>query len=210
MKITKYEHACLVVEEEGKRLIIDPGAYTKSLTDFANVVCIVITHVHADHFNKDLVMKILKANPGAIVISVKEVTDQLTEARSITTNAGGKEGIGPFSLEFFGGHHAFIHDGNPVNQNVGVLVNDILYYPGDSYDLPSKTGVKIAAVPASGPWMKAGEAMDFLLALKPKQAFPTHDAFLSEIGEGFVNNWLSQAEGTGYKALKPGESLEVV
>jgi L-ascorbate metabolism protein UlaG (beta-lactamase superfamily) len=32
MTITKYEHACLSIEEEGKKLVIDPGQFSPSYT----------------------------------------------------------------------------------------------------------------------------------------------------------------------------------
>jgi len=209
MKITKYEHACIVVEMDGKRLVIDPGSFTKSLTDLQNIVGVVITHVHADHFEKDLVASILAANTDAPVISVKEVTDQLKDVATITIDAGDHKTIGPFSLEFFGGRHAYIHDKVPQNQNVGVLVNETLYYPGDSFSPPDKKAIKVAAVPVSGPWLKFGEAMDFIRAIKPERVFPAHDGFLSEGGQYFTDRWLGDAEGIEYYPLKPGESLSI-
>ncbi|HEU5121957.1 MAG TPA: hypothetical protein VFT59_03855, partial [Candidatus Saccharimonadales bacterium] len=51
--------------------------------------------------------------------------------------------------------------------------------------------VDTLALPAGGPWMKEGEAMDFLATVKPRLAFPTHDALLSETGKSVSDNWLS-------------------
>ena len=209
MNITKLEHACMVVEIDGKRLVIDPGNFTKSLTDLENIVGIVITHVHADHFDTKLVDTIIKANPDAVIVSVKEVTDQLKDTKKEKIDAGDTRTVGPFALEFFGGRHAYIHDQVPQNQNVGVLVNETLYFPGDSFSPPGNKSIKVAAVPVSGPWLKFGEAMDFIRAVKPERVFPAHDGFLSEGGQYFTDRWLGDAEGIEYYPLRPGESLSI-
>jgi L-ascorbate metabolism protein UlaG (beta-lactamase superfamily) len=209
MKITKYEHACIVVELDGSRLVIDPGSFTTSLTDFNNIVGLVITHNHADHLNKELVSKILKANPDAAVVTVQEVADELPDAKTKIVAAGNSETVGPFKLEFFGGKHAYIHNEQPKAQNVGVMVNETLYYPGDSYDTPGTKPVPIAAVPVSGPWMKIGEALDFIAAIKPSKVFPAHDGFLSEGGQYFTDNWLAGLENLEYLPLKPGDHTNI-
>ena len=49
MKITKYEHACFVVEEDGESLIVDPGGWTTDLVIPDTVVGVIITHEHQDH-----------------------------------------------------------------------------------------------------------------------------------------------------------------
>ena len=51
MKLTKYEHACFTLEKDGKMLVVDPGTFTTKLDPPENVVGIVITHEHSDHFD---------------------------------------------------------------------------------------------------------------------------------------------------------------
>ena len=51
MKLTKYEHACFTIEAEGKLVVVDPGAFTTDLGTPENVVAIVVTHEHPDHFD---------------------------------------------------------------------------------------------------------------------------------------------------------------
>lgn len=43
--------------------------------------------------------------------------------------------VGPFSLRFTGGWHAAIHRTVPRVHNVGVVVNETLYHPGDSFEV---------------------------------------------------------------------------
>jgi L-ascorbate metabolism protein UlaG (beta-lactamase superfamily) len=51
MKITKFGHACVRVEEGDRRLVIDPGGLTDpSVLD--GVTDVLVTHEHFDHFSK--------------------------------------------------------------------------------------------------------------------------------------------------------------
>jgi L-ascorbate metabolism protein UlaG (beta-lactamase superfamily) len=127
-------------------------------------------------------------------------------------NAGDTVTVEPFTLRFFGGTHAVIHDSLPVVDNVGVLVNDELYYPGDSYTVPRGVDVKLLAAPLGAPWLKIGEAMDFVLAVAPRQAFGTHDMSLSVIGRTMHRarlKWATEEGGGEFLELEPGESVDL-
>lgn len=211
MKITKYEHACLAVEENDKTLIIDPGIFSSSLPDLYNVVVVVITHMHQDHFDPDTIKKIAQNNSGLKLFTVNEVAQKIPELNPTVVDKGDEHEAGPFKLEFFGGMHAEIHRSFPRAQNLGVLVNDKLYYPGDSFSLIKKD-VEILALPASAPWLKIGQAMDFVAEIKPKKAFPTHNALLSEEGAAIHDRILgetSQKAGVEYQPLFPGQTISV-
>ncbi|MNH21308.1 hypothetical protein D3C85_1486510 [compost metagenome] len=122
--------------------------------------------------------------------------------------AGEKVSVGEFQLEFFGGQHASIHDSLARIPNLGVLINNLLYYPGDSLFVPGVT-VDTLALPVTAPWLKIGEAMDFMVAIRPRIAFPTHDAIASHIGKSLVDRLLgaaASAHGIVYNRLsKPIE-----
>jgi len=76
-----------------------------------------------------------------------------------------------FELDFSGDLHQEIHRSIPLVQNTGVTVNRTLYYPGDSYTIPEDK-VKVLACPASAPWLKVSDVMDFIAAVKPETLFP--------------------------------------
>jgi L-ascorbate metabolism protein UlaG (beta-lactamase superfamily) len=209
MKITKYEHACLVIEDSGKRLVIDPGEFANSLPALSDVVAVVITHVHFDHFNKERLQQILDDNPDAKVISTGEVSTEFDAAMAEKPNMTCE--IAPFKLEFFGGQHAIIHPDYPKFENLGVLVNDRFYYGGDSLNVPDKP-VEVLAVPVSGPWSKTEEQLDYMAAVKPKVIFPTHDALNSEAGNASQDRWFSmhaKKRDMEYRRLAVGEVLEI-
>ena len=183
MKLTKFEHACFTVEKDGKMLIVDPGAWTTDLGSPENVVAIVITHNHQDHFDPNTLGALIAHNPDAIIYAPEDVTEQLGTALPNKTVAPGEiVEITPFSLEFFGGEHAIIHPDMPHPMNIGVLIDEKLYYPGDSFVTPKKP-VEVLALPVTAPWLKIQEAFDFLTEIKPRLVFPTHDAIASEAGK---------------------------
>lgn len=211
MKITKYEHACLVLEEQGKQLVIDPGIFSTSLPELTEVVAVVVTHIHPDHFDQEKLQAIFAKNPEAQLYTVPAVAAELKgkfAPKAALHDMG--VAVGPFHLEFFGEQHAVIHNSIPLTDNVGVLVNETLYYPGDSFTLPDET-VEILAVPASAPWMKVSEAIDFIEAIRPKIVFPTHNALLSEQGTDIHNRLLgtaTEAAGGSYQTLATGQTVE--
>ncbi|MGV8912001.1 MAG: MBL fold metallo-hydrolase [Rhodoglobus sp.] len=209
MNVTKYEHACLVLEHENQRLVIDPGGFTAPLPPLANVTAIVITHEHPDHWTSEQLARIREHNPDAPIFGPAGVAAAANEWNVSTVVNGASETAGVWTLEFFGGKHAVIHESIPVIDNLGVLVNGEFWYAGDSFTVPPKTVVS-AAIPAGAPWLKISEVMDYVAELAPNRAFQTHDAVLSDKGLG-----LSSARITGVMAgyggeftvLQPGESL---
>ena len=203
MKLTKYEHACFTIEKDHHMLVVDPGNFATDYLPSNNVVAIVITHEHADHFDPEQLAAIMDKNPEATIIAGESVTSKIETFKTQTVSPGDKLRAGLFELEFFGGTHATIHRTIPAIQNVGVLINDLLYYPGDSFTLPGRP-VDTLAIPAGAPWLKIGDALDFLELVKPRLAFPTHDAVLSDVGKGLADRLLgavAEAGGIEYKRL---------
>lgn len=210
MQITKHQHACIVLEEAGQKVIIDPGMFTRDLGNLEHIAAVVITHVHADHFDPIQVAEIARSNPGVPIYSTEEVAGQLAAPQITVVKHGDVQHLENFTLDFFGEQHALIHDSIPRNQNVGVMVNGDFYYPGDSFALPDDREVSVLALPVSAPWLKIAESIDFLNTVKPKRCFPTHNAILSEEGQGIIDRLIGNAcqqISTTYMSLKPGESI---
>jgi L-ascorbate metabolism protein UlaG (beta-lactamase superfamily) len=210
MKVTKYEHATLLLSIGDDTLVIDPGMFL-SAVDFGNVAAIVITHEHGDHWTPDQVGRILEKNPDATIYGPAGVKTAAAGFEVHAVKAGDTVEAGPFTLRFFGGKHNVIHESLPVVDNLGVLVDDELYYPGDSYTVPDAE-VGTLAAPVGGPWLKIGEAMDFVLAVKPKRAFYAHDMTLSAAGKKMGAErlqWATEQHGGEFTVLEVGESLDI-
>lgn len=212
MRVTKHEHAALRIDESGDTLLIDPGSFTTPLDHLSDVVAVVLTHEHPDHWTPEHLDRILRAVPGTPIFAPAGVAAIATDYEITVVAPGDTVTAGRFSLRFFGGEHAVIHSSIPLVQNLGVLVNDTLYYPGDSYAVPDGVDVDTLAAPAGAPWLKIGEAMDFVLAVKPRRAFGVHDMTLSVIGRTMHRQrlqWATEQNGGEFFELDPGDTLDL-
>ena len=72
--------------------------------------------------------------------------------------------------------------------------------------------MKLLGCPASAPWLKIGDVMDFITEVKPESVFPTHNIHLSDQGNQLNNNRIKQVteeNGGNFTYLLPGESLSI-
>ncbi|GAA3231670.1 MBL fold metallo-hydrolase [Nonomuraea helvata] len=209
MELTKYDHACVRVEKNGKVLVIDPGTFTKGpVLDGADAV--LITHEHFDHVDVD---KLKAASPDLEIYTCEGVAADLTDvlAKVQVVRHGDSWEAAGFRVRAFGEWHAKNHPDVPVVQNIGFLVDDEIFYPGDALTVP-EAEVATLLVPTGGPWLKLGDMVTYLRTIRPARAFSTHDGLYNEIGLGLVDNWLS-GEAEELKAdvrrLAVGESVTI-
>lgn len=186
MKLTKLEHSCFTLETANQTLVFDPGNWSTDFVAPNNVVAIILTHEHADHFDKDLLQSIIDKSQGTTIVAPYEMAEKLTGFAVQGVAPGDNITVGSFALRFFGGEHAAIHPDIASVVNVGVLVNGSFYYPGDSFTLPGLP-VTTLALPVTAPWLKISEPIDFMLAVKPQLAFPVHDHIASDDGKALVD-----------------------
>ena len=215
MKLTKLEHAALILELNGQKLFIDPGSLTTALTETSNAAAVVLTHEHPDHWTPAQLDRIRDMNPDVPIVGpagVAAAAAAATQHPVTVVQNGETVTAGPFTLRFFGEKHAIIHESIPVIDNVGVLVNDEFYYGGDSFTVPADVQVGTLAVPAGAPWLKISEVMDYVTAVRPKRSFPTHEMGLSRFGKDLSNTRIAAATeqcGGTFFALEPGDSLDL-
>jgi L-ascorbate metabolism protein UlaG (beta-lactamase superfamily) len=197
VKITKYTHACVRVEHDGGVLVIDPGEWSEPRA-LAGADAVLVTHEHTDHID---VLRL-----AALGVPVYAPADADVHGVQITPVRSGEEFTAAgLRVRAVGGRHATIYDGEPDCANLGYLVQDELYHPGDSVHVPAEP-VQTLLVPAHGSWVKTSEAIDFIRAVNPRRAFPIHDGQLNDRGLAGVNAWLGEEGGTDYRWLAPGET----
>lgn len=212
MRVTKHEHACLRLEDAAGTLVIDPGSFTPALTDLRDLKAVVLTHEHADHWTGEHLNRLREDFPDVPIYGPAGVVVAASGHDVIGVSPGESISVGVFALRFFGGVHAEIHSSIPLVDNVGVLVNDSFYYPGDSYAVPDGVDIDLLAAPVGAPWLRIGDAMDFVLAARPRRAFATHDLTLSAAGRDMGRarlRWAAAQSGGEFFDLEPGDALDL-
>ncbi|MFG1909114.1 MBL fold metallo-hydrolase [Kribbella sp. NPDC048928] len=204
MKLTKFAHACVRVEKDGKVLLVDPGSFSEDAA-FEKADAILVTHEHQDHLDVDRVAAL-----DAPVYTNAGVAAQLTALgdRVHVVEGGQSFDAAGFSVSAYGEDHAVILPewGVPC-ENIGFLIDDAVYHPGDSFTQPDRA-VHTNLVPISGPWFSLPPAVDYARAIKAEQLVGVHDALLSPIGLNMFQRFLNTDE-LPYHGLTPGQTLEI-
>ncbi|MBA5225810.1 MULTISPECIES: MBL fold metallo-hydrolase [Streptomyces] len=214
MHFTKYAHACVALEKDGTRLVVDPGTFTPEAAEAVDRAdAVLITHGHFDHFDEKLVAAALAARPELLVHAPADVVGAFGShgGRVRAVTAGDTFTVGSFTVSVHGHRHAPIHEDIPRPDNVGYLVDEgVLYHPGDAYFVPDAP-VRTLLLPTSGPWTKLGEAADFVRAVKPERIVQIHELMLSDLGQQSAANLLGEQGLTGLALERPapGTTIEL-
>lgn len=217
MRITKYGHSCLLLDEGGQKLLIDPGEYTfiegtVAPEDIPPPDGVLFTHEHADHYAPKQTKAIL--NGRAVPVITNASLAEKAKADGFLAEAlapGETKTLGAFTIHGVAAAHADIPGGAP--ENIGVIVNGILYHPGDSFGGNVPYGsVKVMALPIDTPWGTRAQAFAHAKEVKPEIAIPIHDAYFKDFflkgQNGHAEEFLGR-EGITVRVLAPGESLDL-
>lgn len=179
MKITKLGHCCLVIETKGKRFLTDPGNYTTEQNEAKNIDAVVISHEHTDHLHVESLKIVLQNNPNAKVICNASVGNILEKEGIGYEKVAHQEStmIGDVEISGHGTKHELIYKDYEQVENTGYFFDKKLFYPGDAFYKP-EAPVDVLAFPVTAPWCTISDAMDYVLSVKPRIAFPVHDGNL--------------------------------
>jgi L-ascorbate metabolism protein UlaG (beta-lactamase superfamily) len=211
MKITRFEHSAFVLTQGEQELIVDPGGLTPLLPPLHAVSAVFVSHSHPDHLDIDQLNAIRQRNPRAPIYGTQQVADAAAAVAPKAVRAGERVSAGPFRLEFAGSTHAEILTIVPRIENVGVVVNGTLFYPGDSFSAPPGR-VDTLVVPVAAPWLRIADLEEYVGLIKPRRIVPVHTAVLSESGQSLTGRLVAQIAanvGAELLDLRPGESHEL-
>jgi L-ascorbate metabolism protein UlaG (beta-lactamase superfamily) len=186
MKISKYLHSCLVFEQDGYKLLFDPGkfSFAEGLVKpemFADVNGIIITHVHPDHLDVDILKEIIAVS-GAPVYTNAQVGGVLAKHNiPHTVWTDGVYNIGAFKLQAITVKHELILD-NPLPQMTGFIINDKVLHPVDSMEdaLLKHKGIELLIMVTMAPFTNELLITAFADKLQPKQILPVHDGYAKD------------------------------
>jgi L-ascorbate metabolism protein UlaG (beta-lactamase superfamily) len=212
MELTKHGHACVVLSEGDRRLVIDPGAFTdEAALDGASAV--LVTHEHPDHFVPERLHAALEADPALEVWTNGSVAGKLDGpgGRVHVVGDGDAVSVAGFDVHVHGELHAEIHPEIPRVANVGFLVGGVVFHPGDALTVPGEP-VATLLLPVHAPWSKTAELIDYVRAVDADQAYAVHDGLLNETGLGLVGSLLGErgpGTPTPFSRLAPGDSVDL-
>src|SRR4051794_31047391 len=212
MELTKHGHSCVVLSEDDRRLVIDPGAFTDPAA-LQGATAVLVTHEHADHVVPDRLLAALDADPALEVWTNRSVAGQLEGAGSRVHVVGDGDAVtvAGFDVHVHGELHAVIHPEIPRIPNIGFLVEGQVFHPGDAFTVPDEP-VSTLLLPVHAPWSKASEIIDYVREVRADQAYALHDGLLNDAGLGLVGGLLGEG-GRGppppYSRLARGDWVEL-
>jgi len=212
MLLTKLGHACVRLEQEGRTLVIDPGAFTEPEA-MRGAEAVLITHEHWDHFQEDRLRAAVDADPGLRVWTLQSVASQLDGLgdRLHVVGEGDRFSAAGLDVEVHGQLHEQIHPEIPRVTNIGFRIDGRVFHPGDALTVPDAP-VDTLLLPVHAPWSRLSEIIDYVREVAPQRAYRMHDALLSEAGLSVVDRLLGDGgPGTGadYGHLGAGESVRL-
>jgi len=179
MLIRKYLHSCILLEENSKKILIDPGAFSfveKKLKpeDIGPVDVLLLTHKHPDHYFPEA-LKVIKATT---IIANEEICALLTQEGLVAEviNEGETKTVAGFTIKALQAPHEPIPTECP--HNLAFVINNKLLHPGDSFrtDAPCE----VLFLPIAGPWCRLVDALEFAKTIGPKTTIPIHDGIIKE------------------------------
>jgi L-ascorbate metabolism protein UlaG (beta-lactamase superfamily) len=219
MRISKYIHSCLLVEEGDDKILFDPGIYSfiegkVSPATFKDVSTVIITHQHPDHVDIASLKQIL-ASSGASVVTNAEVKTVLEkeQIQAIVLEEGNYQ-TRNFTLHAMAAAHEKIL-APTLPQNTAYVVNDMLLNPGDSFASHFSTlkGIKALALPIMAPWTTDVEMAQFASSMAPQIIVPVHDGYVKEfflkLRYDTFESYFSSLHITLQRMYLPGDFVEL-
>jgi L-ascorbate metabolism protein UlaG (beta-lactamase superfamily) len=208
MKISKHLHSCLLIENLGTTVLIDPGIFTYNekaldIASLQNLHYILITHEHPDHMHIPFIQELLAKFPDVKIITNPSAANVL-ERQNITSLTEGNE-----IVTIHEAPHEKLWDVD-VPQNMVVNVFNRLTHPGDSLHLTTTND--ILCLPIQAPWGSTTAAVEKALELKPKIIIPIHDWMWKDDFRTTMYQRLTQffaKHEIDFKSLETGQIIEV-
>lgn len=211
MILRKYTHPTVVLEKNGASLLIDPGMFTTVAPQLIrDATAVLITHEHPDHADIDLIAAALTAQPDLTAWVPASVAALLPEhpGRIRMVAPGDAGDVAGFRVTVVGGEHEVIHPDMPESTNVGYVIDENVYHPGDSYFVPEQS-VQTLLVPMSGPFAHLDRIIDFIRGVRPTRAVQIHDVLLTKTGKQVLAQFVDPLTNVELMILDEGESLPV-
>lgn len=213
MQLTKFTHSCVRFDDGDRTLVVDPGMFSEVSAALDGADGVLITHEHPDHLAVDELRSAARRDPRLRIwapASVAQALDDLGE-QVVAVEPGQAFEAAGFAVRAFGGRHAVIHPTIPVIANVGYLVDELVFHPGDALIVPA-VEIPLLLAPVHAPWSKTAEVIDFVVSVRAPRVVGIHDALLTPPGLVLVESHVGRIggeHGSEYVHLDPAETIDV-
>ena len=219
MRISKYIHSCLLVEEGDDKILFDPGIFSfvegkVSPATFKDVSTVVITHPHPDHVDIPSLKKILANSKASVVTNTEGKTALEKEQIQAIVLEEGDYQTRNFTLHAIAATHEKIL-APTLPQNTAYVVNGMLLNPGDSFasHLSTLKGIKALALPVMAPWTTDVEMAQFARTMAPQIVIPVHDGYVKDfflkLRYDVYESYFSSLNITLQRMYNPGDAVEL-
>jgi len=198
VKITPIYHAAMLIQAGGKDIYVDP-AKPAVITGMPKADLILITDIHGDHMDANLVNELSK--DGTEIMAPPAVVKTITAAKPISNgeskewNGWKIEAIPMYNMKRGPSEGKFYHDKGRGDGFVMTYGGKRFYISGDTEAIPEMEALKnidVAFVCMNLPFtMTPEEAAGAVKAFHPKVVIPYH------YGMSDLNAFKKDLEGTG-------------
>lgn len=217
MKITKFPQSCLLIETEGKKILVDPGnlKYKEEYFDIWNTADIIlITHKHPDHCNTEILEEL---NKNITVYSTKEVAEANKSLKISIIKENDIIELDNIKIEVvyaIHGYQPLLKGAKEIHENVGYIIDDgqnRLYTTSDTICFKNDYKANILCIPVTGHGltMSAFEAALYAKEVEAVLTIPIHmdnPAFPPDFD--FIKEMFEKYE-VEYEILENDESIEI-
>lgn len=186
MRIYKYIHSCLLLEEGDDKILFDPGHFSfvegaVHPETFKDVSTVIITHQHPDHVDIPALKKILENNRAAVITNTEGKTALEKEhIETVVLEEGTYQTKNCTIQAIPAAHEAILSSTLP--QNTAYVINNTFLNPGDSFatQLSALQGIQALALPIMAPWTTELAVAQFAKMITSRIVIPVHDGYAKE------------------------------
>lgn len=209
MRVTKYPQSCMLLEKNGRRILIDPGNFVADkykAQDFMPIEAVLLTHLHPDHADLGLLREFQSLDVQ--IITNKETSEYFSGLDVKVVSDGDTFEVGSFELKVHELAHCLMLDGSTGPQNTGFIIDNKFFHPGDGVGTEG-IEIDVVAVPIAGPDISPRDAFSFIKKLSAQMAVPVHYNFFPN-DPGFFKEIVGRFDkDVDVAVLDDGESVVI-
>ncbi len=219
MRVYKYIHSCLVVEQGDEKILFDPGIFSfiegaVQPETFKDISTIILTHQHPDHVDMNALKQIVALSNASVITNSEGKTALAKEGIEASALDEGSQQTKNFTIRALSSDHAAILSPT-LPQNTAYILNDTFLNPGDSFAsfLNPLKGIKVLALPVVAPWLTELMVAEFAERISPQMVIPVHDGYVKDffIKQRYDNydSYLSKKGMKFHHMSKSGDAVDI-